>query len=168
MRRNIPVIGLFIALGLILSYIESLLPLPFGVPGMKLGLCNVLVVLLLYLDSPQDALLVNGLRILLAGFLFGNLFSIAYSLAGAAVSFIAMCVVKKTGAFTMTTASVMGGIFHNFGQLATAAVLLSADLFWYAPVLIACGAVTGVLIGITATELAERLRWMFAGVKERG
>ena len=82
MRKKVALLGVFLALALICSYIESLIPFYFGVPGMKLGLTNIVVVLLLYFYGTKEALAVSFMRILLAGFMFGNAFSILYSLAG--------------------------------------------------------------------------------------
>lgn len=158
MKKKIPLWGLFISLGLILSYIESLVPFFLGIPGMKLGLCNALVVFLMYVDTPRNAFLINFLRILLAGFMFGNPFSIAYSLAGAALSFAVMLLLLYSNLFKVTTISIMGGMAHNIGQIILAAVIMNNEyLVWYLPQLIVCGAVTGLLIGIISQELIYRL-----------
>ncbi|MBR1629658.1 MAG: Gx transporter family protein [Lachnospiraceae bacterium] len=157
-RKKVPFYGLFLALALILSYIESLLPLPFGVPGMKLGLANLMMLLMLALVSPWEAVLLNLGRILLVGFLFGNAASIAYSLGGAFLSFCCMWLLYRTKWFSIVTVSIVGGVAHNLGQLFVAWSLLGGiRLYWYAPPLMACGAVTGMLIGIGAAELIPRL-----------
>ena len=105
MWRRTAYLGVFLAFALILSYIESLIPFYFGIPGMKLGLANLMVVLLLYLAGAKEAAVVSVLRIVLSGFLFGNMFSILYSLAGGLLSFIAMWMVKKSKKFGKTTLS---------------------------------------------------------------
>ena len=97
--KKITVLGLCVALAMILSYIESILPVFVGIPGAKLGLPNMVIVLLLYLIGAKEAVCVNILRILLSGFLFGNLFSILYSLAGAMVSFFVMWLTKREASF---------------------------------------------------------------------
>ena len=101
--RKIAYLGVFLALALILSYVESLIPFYFGIPGVKLGLTNLIVVVMLYCTGTKEAFGVSVARILLAGFLFGNLFSILYSLAGGVLSFIVMCLLKKTGRFHVMT-----------------------------------------------------------------
>lgn len=152
------VFGVLLALALILSFIESLVPFYFGVPGMKLGLCNVLVVFMLYRYGQRDALVLNVARILLAGFLFGNGFSILYSLAGGILSWACMCFAKKIKWFSIMGVSVVGGFTHNIGQLIVAALVVeNYHIFFYAPMLMVCGVVTGALIGIVAGEVMRRV-----------
>lgn len=159
MKKKVAFLGIFLALALILSYVESLIPFYFGVPGMKLGLANVSVVLLLYLVGVREALLVSMLRVILAGFLFGNAFSIFYSMAGALLSFLVMFLLKRTEKFHVITVSAAGGISHNLGQIAVAVcVVENYHLFLYFPLLMIAGMVTGVLIGVTARELMLRIK----------
>ncbi len=150
--------GVFLALALICSYVESLIPISFGIPGVKLGLTNIVVVLMLYCIGAKEALAVSVCRIVLAGFLFGNLFSILYSLAGGILSFLIMWAVKRTGKLGILPVSVCGGIFHNIGQLAVAAfVVENYNVFYYLPVLLLAGAATGLAIGVVAQELIIRI-----------
>lgn len=150
--------GVFLALALICSYVESLIPISFGIPGVKLGLTNIVVVLMLYCIGAKEALAVSVCRIVLAGFLFGNLFSILYSLAGGLLSFLIMWVVKRTGKLGILPLSVCGGIFHNIGQLAVAALVVeNYNVFYYLPVLLLAGAATGLAIGVVAQELIIRI-----------
>ena len=101
--------------------------------------------------------MINGMRIFLSGFLFGNFSMILYSLAGAAVSFLCMCLAKKSGLFSMTGVSMIGGVMHNMGQLLVAmAVLETVSLVYYGPVLLAAGVITGLLIGIVTGEVKEK------------
>ena len=146
-------------MAMLLSYVESLIPFYFGIPGMKLGLCNVFVVVMLYLTGDwREALLINLCRIVLSGFLFGNAFSILYSLGGAFLSFVTMFVLFRMGFFSVTAVSVVGGFFHNVGQVFVASLVMeSTGVFWYLPVLMSAGMVTGGLIGILAAELLPRL-----------
>lgn len=151
-------LGLLTALALIAGYIELLIPMPVGIPGVKPGLANLVVVWALYALGPYEALAVNGMRILLSGFLFGNLSMILYSLAGAAMSFVCMYLAKKSGAFTILGVSIVGGVTHNVGQLLVAmAVLETKSLIYYGPVLLAVGLVTGAVIGILAGEVEKRV-----------
>ena len=151
-------LSLFLALALICSYIESLLPFHFGIPGIKLGLANIVVLLALYYMGAKYALAVSVMRILLAGLLFGNLFSILYSLAGGLFSFACMVLLKRFEKFKVISVSTAGGIAHNLGQiLMAAAVVENSRLFYYFPVLFLAGAVTGILIGTVAQEMLLRL-----------
>ena len=146
------------ALALICSYVESLIPFYFGIPGVKLGLTNIVVVLMLYCVGTKEALAVSALRIVLSGFLFGNMFSILYSLAGGLLSFLVMYLLKKTKWFGVLPVSVSGGIFHNVGQLVVAAyVVENYNIFYYMPVLLIAGALTGFLVGIAAQEMIKRI-----------
>lgn len=148
--------GVLLSFALILSYVESLIPFYFGVPGVKLGLANLAVVIVLYWYGWKEAIALNVMRVLLAGFLFGNLFMIMYSLAGAVCSFLMMCFLKKTGKFSIIGVSMSGGIFHNAGQVGVAILVTkTAGVAYYLPALMAAGVVTGMLIGIVAGELIK-------------
>lgn len=144
-------LGLFIALSMILSYVESLIPIYFGAPGIKPGLANLFILILLEQKRLKEAVIVNLARILLTGFLFGNLFSICYSLAGAILSMAVMYGMFRFEKFHRTTASVTGGIFHNVGQFLVAVVVLGRDaIMFYLPVLLFAGALAGMFNGILA------------------
>ncbi len=154
--------GLLLTFSLILSYVETLLPMPFALPGMKLGLGNLAVLLTLYLAGGREAFLLNLLRILLSGFLFGSLYGILYSMAGAALSFLAMLAAKGTGRFGVAGVSMAGGVFHNVGQLLAAALIVrTKGLFWYLPPLLLSGVVTGFLIGAAGRETLRALSGLF-------
>ncbi len=156
--KRLALMGLLTALGLIIGYIEFLIPIPLGIPGVKPGFANIVIVWALYSLGPWEALMINGMRIFLSGFLFGNFSMILYSLAGAAVSFLCMCLAKKSGLFSMTGVSMIGGVMHNMGQLLVAmAVLETVSLVYYGPVLLAAGVITGLLIGIVSGEVKKRI-----------
>ena len=143
---------------MILSYIESILPVFVGIPGAKLGLPNMVIVLLLYLIGAKEAVCVNILRILLSGFLFGNLFSILYSLAGGLLSLAVMVILKKRGSFSVFGVSMAGGVFHNVGQLIVAMLVVETfSVAYYVPVLLIAGVITGFIIGVVANEMLKRL-----------
>ncbi len=151
--------GVFTALALLFSYIESLIPFHIGIPGVKLGLANLIIVIALYKMNARQAFLLSVTRIVLAGFLFGNLFSILYSLAGGMLSLIVMILLKKQNGFSVMGVSVAGGVFHNVGQLVIAMLVTeSLNLFYYVPVLMISGLITGIFIGIIANEMLKRLR----------
>lgn len=150
--------GLLTTFALLLSYIESLIPFVTGIPGMKLGLANVAIVLVIYLYDYRMAILINVVRIVLAGLLFGNFFSILYSLAGAALSLCAMMLFKKMR-FSMMGVSMTGGVFHNVGQLLVAVlVVYNGNLFYYLPYLLLAGLVTGWLVGIVSGTVYPYIR----------
>lgn len=162
MRNKVAYLGVFLALALICSYVESLIPFYFGIPGVKLGLTNVVVVLMLYCVGTKEAFAVSVLRVVLAGFLFGNMFSILYSLAGGCLSFLAMWMLKRTKKFGVLPISISGGIAHNIGQIVVAACIVeNYNVFFYAPVLLIAGIVTGFLIGVAAQELIKRIGSQF-------
>ncbi len=157
--KKIAFLGIFIALALICSYVESLIPFYFGIPGVKLGLTNIVVIIMLYSVGEREAFAVSMLRIVLAGFLFGNMFSILYSLAGGVLSYLLMFALRRTKWLGVVPVSVCGGIAHNIGQLVVAAfVVENCNIFYYMPVLLIAGALTGFLIGIIAQEIIIRLK----------
>ncbi len=159
MKKNIAFLGVFLGFALVLSYVESLIPFYFGVPGMKLGLTNLAIVLILYSRGPKEAYIVSIARVFLAGFLFGNLFSIVYSLAGAILSLTVMVLLKRLTGLRVMTVSAIGGISHNIAQLFVAAVLVeNYNIFFYVPVLMIAGLITGLIIGVISQELLIRLR----------
>lgn len=157
--RKTAFMGLFLALAMICSYIETLIPFSVGIPGIKLGLANIVVVLMLYSVGTKEALIVSLLRIVLVGILFGNAFSILYSLSGGILSFLVMFLMKKTDKFSCVSVSITGGISHNIGQIIVAAwIVNSYNVFFYVPVLLFAGLVTGLLIGVIAKEVIVRLK----------
>ena len=154
MKKKTVLLGFLLAISMILAYIESILPLAIGIPGVKLGLPNLVVVLLLYSYGKREALSVNLLRIMLTGFLFGNLYSILYALAGAIFSFCVMAIVQRTGMFSIIGVSISGGVSHNIGQILVAMFVVEtfAPAF-YLPFLLIVGAITGLLIGIVSARV---------------
>ena len=158
MKRKTAVYGLLVALAFIFSYIETLLPV-MGVPGIKLGLANLVVLVTLYLLRPRDALAISVLRIVLVGFTFGNPASMLYSLAGGLVSFTLMFLCRRTDKFSVIGVSVIGGVAHNLAQLAVAAaVTRTLSIAWYLPMLLLSGLLTGALIGIAVRSCLPKLR----------
>jgi len=142
--------AMLVALAMIFSYVESLIPINFGVPGMKLGVANLVTVTGLYFLKTPEVLAVSVLRVLLTGFIFGNGMSIIYSLAGAVVSLLA----KKMDGISIVGVSITGGVFHNIGQILVAmSVVENLKLIYYLPVLLVAGTVTGFVIGIVAGKI---------------
>ena len=156
--RRIAVSAMFAALALIFSYVEAILPLSTGIPGVKLGIANLVVILALYNMNFRYAMGINAIRILVAGLLFNGLFGALYSLAGGVVSLTVMWLLKKTGLFSMAGVSMAGGVAHNMGQLLVASALVSnLKMFVYLPVLMFSGIGAGILIGITASVVDSRV-----------
>lgn len=152
-------LGLFAAVAIIFGYVESLIPFFAGIPGIKLGLANLAVLFILEKYTWREAAFVSAIRIIVIGFLFGNMFTIIYSLAGAALSLTVMTLMKKISGFGILGISVAGGVSHNIGQLIVAALIVeNTSLLYYAPLLLISGVVTGLLIGILTREVLKRLR----------
>ena len=152
-------LALLCAAALILSYVESLIPFFPGVPGMKLGLANAAIVMVLYLFSWKEALAVNAVRILAVSLLFGNVYSLLFSSAGAALSLLVMQLAKKSGALSTAGVSMLGGVAHNAGQILVAMMVmenLQIGFSFFALGL--CGVVTGLVIGVTAGYLTDRIK----------
>ena len=156
--RTVAFYGILIALALVLSWAEAQIPVFFAVPGMKLGLTNVVVLFALYCLGAKSALFINLVRIVLVSFLFGNGVSVLYGLAGGLLSGMVMILLKKTGKVHIVTVSIAGGISHNVGQILVAmAMLETARLAWYLMILWLTGLATGAVIGLIGGELCKRL-----------
>ena len=157
--RELARFALLVALAMVLSWLESLVPLSLTVPGVKLGLANLVVIFALYKLGPRQAAVISLVRVLLITFTFGNAFSFAYSLTGAALSFVVMLLLKKTGKFSLLGVSIAGGVCHNIGQILVAmAVLGTADLLCYLPALLLAGTVAGVCIGAARALVISRVK----------
>lgn len=158
MTRKVAYFGVLLSLSLILGYVESLFPFGFGIPGVKLGLANLVTMAALFCLGAGQAILLSVLRVILSGILFGNVFAIVYSLSGAAFSLIIMILLKKTKKFSVLGVSIAGGVAHNIGQIILASFLMeNKAFFYYIPVLLVVGTVTGMLIGVGSNEVMKRL-----------
>lgn len=161
MRKKIALYGVLTALTLLLGFVESLIPVVVAIPGIKLGLANMVIVFILYTMHPKDAVLVSVVRVLLAGFLFSGISGILYSLLGTLFSLLTMSVLKKSNRFSIIGVSICGGVAHNIGQMIIAAFVTSLQtISFYIPILIIAGMVTGTLIGIVSRELMKRLSYI--------
>lgn len=156
--RKIAQLSMILGFALMLSYVETLIPVVIALPGAKLGLPNLAVLLVLYLYGWKEAAAVNVMRIFLSGFLFGNFYGILYSLAGAVFSFGAMCVGKRFMRLQMWGVSILGGIFHNIGQMTIAAWVAETEAVWYyLPFLLLTGCLTGTFLGAAAQKVMDFL-----------
>lgn len=150
-------LGLLCALAIIFGYVEMLLPVFTAIPGIKLGLANLVAVYILYTGTLKEAALVSAVRVVVIGFLFGNLFSILFSLAGAGLSLGVMAGAKRISGLSVAGVSILGGVTHNLGQIAVAALVVeNINLFYYFPALLIAGLITGALIGIVSGEILKR------------
>lgn len=165
MTKQISYLSLFTAFAIVLSYVEILIPFNFGIPGVKLGLANFIILLALYYMGIKQAILINVARIIIIGFLFGNLFSILFSLSGAIFSLFFMFLIKKTKMFSIVSVSVIGGIMHNVGQLVIAAFVVETySILYYIPILIIAGLITGLLLGIVTNLVKDKIKYILRQV----
>lgn len=156
--KDVTLIGVMTALALIFSYIEVLIPFNFGIPGVKLGLANLVIVVALYLLPIKYAFLLDIMKILTASFLFGNGSTLIYSLAGGLLSFAVMALIKKTDKLSIIGVSILGGVFHNLGQLIIAILIMETlKIAYYFSVLAIAGLVTGLLLGIVSEKIVNLL-----------
>ncbi len=146
------------ALSMIFSYIEALFPISVGIPGIKLGLSNLVVVTGISFLPVGWVFLVLVLKVTLVSFLFGNVSIWIYSMAGGVLSFFAMLLIKRIKGFSVIGMSIAGGACHNIGQLAVAVFMVeSLAPLYYLPVLVAAGAVAGAVIGIVAQRVQKHI-----------
>lgn len=158
MAKKTALTGMLVALAFVLSYIETLIPINLGIPGAKLGLANLVVMVALYTLGTKEAFALSMVRILLTGLTFSSMAAMLYSFAGGILSFVVMALVKKTKLFSATGVSVLGGIAHNAGQIFVAMwVLDTATLIYYFPVLAITGIVSGTVIGLLTALVIRRV-----------
>ena len=130
--------AMFLTLALVISYIEVLIPVPVGIPGVKLGLANGVIMVLLFFTTWTRTLEISVIRVVLAGFLFGLL--------------------KKIEGFSPIGISVGGGVAHNIGQLSVAVFLMeNTKIYYYAPVLLITGTIAGIIIGVLSGVLVKKI-----------
>lgn len=156
--KKIATYGMLIALAFIFNYIERLMPFSFAIPGIKLGLANIVVLMALYTLGYKAAFSITIVRVLLAGFSYGNTYQMMYGMAGAILSCILMTLMHRTKKFSVVGVSVVGGLGHNIGQIIVAMLVLSKSLFYYLPYLLIGGAVSGTLIGILGALIVSRVQ----------
>lgn len=158
--RILTLLGVSAAIAMILSYIEFLLPPLFSaVPGIKMGLANVIIIFLLYKLDFKSALAVSLVRVCLASLLFGTALTFLYSLSGALLSLASMLLAKRLGWFSTVGVSMLGGVSHNLGQIAVAMLVLrTREIGYYMAVLAVSGTLAGVFVGLTAAFLIKYVK----------
>lgn len=144
----------FVAVAVLLGYVESLFP-PIAA-GVKLGLANTVIIVALYTQAMGKVWAVAILKVFLCMMLFGNATALLYSLSGAVISLLVMCIAKKTGQFSLIGVSSLGGVFHNMAQMLCAYFVIGKGVLFYTPVLVISGAVCGILTGIAAQIIVKR------------
>jgi len=157
--KRIAQCGLLTAMMLVLGFIESLIPVAAGVPGIKLGLSNGVLLFALYMMDAPTAFVLMVVKVLLSGLLFGGVSAMMYAMAGGVCSMIGMILLKKLG-FHLIAVSMVGAVLHNLGQVLLAMIMLeTSQLMFYMAVLLfvglACGAITGVAARATIGHLQK-------------
>ena len=152
-------LGLFTAVAMILSFVETLLPpLTTALPGIKMGLPNIAIMFILYRIGWKEASVVSIARVILVSLLFGSIMSMAYSLGGAILSLLIMTFMQKLTSFNRVSISVVGGVCHNIGQILVAWMVTgTAQIVYYLPVLLISGCAAGILVGLVAGMLEKRV-----------
>ncbi len=158
-QKRVAVLGCCTALALIFAYVEVLLPPLFtAVPGIKLGLTNIVIIFMLYRFGVLDAAAVSFVRMVVVSVLFGSPVTFAYSLAGGVLSLAAMALLKRLDILSAVGVSVAGGVLHNVGQILMAMLLLgTAELGYYLIVLALTGTVSGILVGLCAAAAIKKV-----------
>ena len=156
--KKLALSAILAALAMILSYVEAMVPMPVPIPGIKLGLANLVILLAIYRLGFKYALAINCIRIFVTGLLFTGVFGILYSLAGGLLSLLVMYLLYRTEIFSMVGVSMAGGVAHNLGQLLTACLIMSnIRLMSYFAVLLFAGMGSGIRMGIAAWLVCQRL-----------
>lgn len=165
-------VAIFAAIAVVLGVLEAMIPLAVSIPGAKLGLGNIMILTCLYFFTAKDALALVVVKTLLTAFILGTFSTFLFSFLGAMLSFIVMLAMLRLGKeqFSLAAVSVAGGIAHNIGQLAGAALVLGTTaIFYYMPFLLVAGIVTGLLVGMSSAYLIRALRRVdaFEGMEHR-
>ena len=161
MSKKVALYGVLAAVGLVFSYVETLLPLSFIAPGVKIGLANGVALLLILKKDIKGAFLVNIIRILLLNLLFVNPFSLIFSLLAGIVSTLVMYLVAKTEIFSPVGFSIIGAVTHNLVQTGVALIILGSGVLFYLPILIFSAIISGSIIGFLAKILDKKIKTFF-------
>ncbi|MBP3815631.1 MAG: Gx transporter family protein [Firmicutes bacterium] len=155
--KKLATAAILATLALIFSYLESLIPLSFTIPGVKLGIANLVILIALYKLDFKYALAINLVRILVSGLLFSGVFGIIYSFAGGLLSLLVMWLLKSTNLFSIVGVSMAGGVAHNIGQLLVASLIVSDfRMFIYMPILMFSGLISGIVLGYVCYYILNR------------
>lgn len=161
MTKKVSVIGLFTAMALLLSCIENMLPFRTGIPGIKLGIANLIIVIIFYFLPSGEVLSISLLRVFFLSVFSGSPFTTAFSFTGAIASFFAMYISYRRNSFSPVGISIIGGVTHNLAQLLISTLLLNTPAFlWYSPVLLISGIITGLINGLIAIKIIHTVKGM--------
>lgn len=161
MTKKVSVIGLFTAMALLLSCIENMLPFRTGIPGIKLGIANLIIVIAFYFLPSGEVLSISLLRVFFLSVFSGSPFTTAFSFTGAIASFFAMYISYRRNSFSPVGISIIGGVTHNLAQLLISTLLLNTPAFlWYSPVLLISGIITGLINGLIAIKIIHTVKGM--------
>ena len=156
--KRITYTGMFVAIAMVFSYLESMIPVNIAIPGIKLGLANMVTIVVMYRLRIADAWIVSLVRVMLSSLLFGNMAIMIYSMAGAVLSLLVMSLCSKKDLFGLLGTSILGGVSHNAGQIVMAAFLMkSGNIMLYISVLCISGTIAGVCIGLAGAVLVRKL-----------
>ncbi len=155
--QKITFISVFAAFAMVLSYVEMMLPpIWSAVPGIKVGLPNVIIIFVLYKLSFKYAAFISLLRVFAVALLFGNVLTLSYSIAGAVISLLVMWLLKKTSLFSMVGVSIAGGVSHNLGQIIVAMIVMQTkEIGYYMTILAVSGVLAGIVIGLIGAMLLK-------------
>jgi len=157
--KKLTTLALSVAIAMILSFVESKIPLFVAIPGIKVGLANIAVVFTLYKIGAKEAIAVSLVRVVLVSMIFGNIESMLFSLTGATLSFVVMFLMKKYTPLTEVAVSVSGGIMHNIGQIGAASVIMGTNVVsYYLPFLILSGTIAGIVVGVASAILIKKVK----------
>ena len=160
MIKKMAISGIFISMALVLSFFEGMLPVNFGIPGVKLGLTNIVSLTALFILGPVSAIAIQLGRVILAALMFGNMAGLIYSLAGGLLSIFTMILLYniRRPLFSIVAISVLGAVFHNIGQIAVAAIMVSdLRISYYLPILMLSGVAAGIFVGLVCKYLIKGL-----------
>lgn len=157
--KKIALLGMLLCVSLILSYLESLIPINGAIPGMKIGLANIVTIIVLYKYGYKEAFVIGITRVVISGFMFSGLSTIIYGIAGTVFSIFTMMFAQKIIKLAIVGTSVIGGMFHNIGQIIVGAIVIeNASIFYYLPILLISGLVTGMLVGFVSGIIYNSLK----------
>lgn len=146
-------LSMLLSISIVLNILESFIPI-FNFPGIRIGLANIITLIVLYTYGAKEAVYISILRVLLVGILRTGLFSITFyfSIFGSIFSITSMILFKKTK-LSIIGVSIIGAITHNIGQIIVALILINTNLMYYMPILIITSMITGTIIGFISKEL---------------
>ena len=157
--QRIALSGLLVALMLVLGFVESLIPVAAGIPGIKLGLSNGVLIFAVYMLGIPTAFVLMVLKVVLSGLMFGGVSAMMYAMAGGVLSMIAMALLSRVKGIHPVVVSMVGGVMHNVGQVGLAMIMLNTPkLLYYMAVLMIVGLLCGAVTGVCADTVMKHLK----------